>query len=109
MNETLPPKTCSIERLITKTEDIERALAGRKTAVRRGGRYADPGEIWEMKGVRFQVLKVYPQRLGDMDDHDAQQEGYEELKQYREFLSAVHPGAPFPENMGMWVHEFCKL
>ena len=49
----LPPKTCSIERLITKESDIELVLQGKKTATRRNGRYADVGEIMELKWSVF--------------------------------------------------------
>ena len=46
----LPPKTCSIDRLVTKEEDVQKVLEGKKTATRRNGRYADVGEIMELKG-----------------------------------------------------------
>ena len=49
----LPPKTCSIERLVTKEEDVQKVLEGKKTATRRNGRYADVGEIMELKGKKF--------------------------------------------------------
>ena len=54
-NTILPPKTCSIERLITLEADIKKVLAGEKTATRRNGRYADPGEIMTLEGNQFVV------------------------------------------------------
>ena len=42
-NKTLPPKTCSIERLVTMEEDVKKVLSGEKTATRRNGRYAEVG------------------------------------------------------------------
>ncbi|HLR40109.1 MAG TPA: ASCH domain-containing protein, partial [Virgibacillus sp.] len=39
-NQALPPKTASIEWLITKPEDIDKVINGIKTATRRNGRYA---------------------------------------------------------------------
>ena len=33
--EQLPPKTCTIERLVTVPEDVEKVIAGEKTATRR--------------------------------------------------------------------------
>ncbi|GIO29619.1 hypothetical protein J2TS6_07600 [Paenibacillus albilobatus] len=47
MAEVLPPKTCSIDRLITRKEDVAKLLSGAKTATRRNGRYADLGEIMD--------------------------------------------------------------
>ena len=34
----LPAKTCSIERLVTVKADVEKVIAGQKTATRRNGR-----------------------------------------------------------------------
>ncbi|MDV2888470.1 ASCH domain-containing protein, partial [Alkalihalophilus pseudofirmus] len=49
-NNTLPPKTCTIERLVTIEKDVKKVLAGEKTATRRNGRYADPGEVMTLDG-----------------------------------------------------------
>jgi len=105
----LPPKTCSVERLVTRTEDVQKVLSGIKTATRRGGRYADPGELWTLQGVQFRVTSVYPQKLGDMNDADARREGFSTVDQYMGYLNGVHPGSGFSPAMGMWVHDFERV
>jgi hypothetical protein len=105
-NEQLPPKTCEIDRMITKQEDIQKVLAGKKTATRRNGRYADPGEIMLLEGKAFQVDRVYQETLGDQTDETARQEGFENLDQYKEAILSIHPGMKWKPAMKVWVHEF---
>jgi hypothetical protein len=117
MNETdsangqggLPPKTCSIERLVTRPADVDKVLSGAKTATRRNGRYADVGEIMELRGERFEVTKVYRQSLGELTDADARAEGYPDAAAYRAGILAIHPGMPWLPHMKVWVHEFRKI
>ncbi len=109
MSEALAPKTCTIERLITKEEDIERVLNGEKTATRRNGRYADPGEIMELKGRKFDVYNVYQQSLGELTDEDVQQEGFENIEAYKQYIQAMHVGMPWLPHMKVWVHEFREV
>jgi len=108
-NLTLPPKTCSIERLVTVEKDVEKVLAGKKTATRRNGRYADVGEIMELKGKQFVVEKVYSQSLGELTDEHARQEGYETVEAYKQSIQAFHPGMPWLPQMRVWVHEFSPV
>lgn len=105
-NHNLPPKTCSIERLVTVEKDVEKVLAGEKTATRRNGRYADPGEIMELKGKKFIVEKVYSQSLGELTDEDAKREGYASVEEYKQSILSFHPGMPWLPKMRVWVHEF---
>ena len=79
-NESLPEKTCSIERLVTIKEDVNKVLAGEKTATRRNGVYAYPGEIMVLEGQEFKVEALYKQTLGEMTDEHAKHEGYKLLK-----------------------------
>lgn len=106
MNEPLDPKTCTIERMITVRADIEKVLQGTKTATRRNGRYADPGEILELDGKRFEVTKVYKQTLGELTDEHAAAEGYANLEAYKESILSMHKGMPWLPHMKVWVHEF---
>jgi len=106
MSTNLPPKTCTIDRLVTQPEDIQRVLNGEKTATRRNGRYADPGEIMELQGKQFEVHKVYQQSLGELTDEDARQEGFENLEGYKNYILSMHPGMPWLPQMQVWVHEF---
>ncbi len=88
-NTTLPPKTCSIERLITLESDIKKVLAGEKTATRRNGRYADPGEVMNLEGNQFVVEQVYSQSLGELTDDDARREGYPTVEEYKQVFFPI--------------------
>ncbi|MCM3665205.1 ASCH domain-containing protein [Mesobacillus subterraneus] len=105
----LPPKTCEIERLVTMEDDINKVLEGKKTATRRNGRYADVGEIMELKGQKFVVDKVYSQSLGELTDEDARREGFETVEEYKQSILAYHPGMPWLPQMRVWVHEFSPV
>jgi hypothetical protein len=106
MTEPLPPKTCTIDRLVTLEDEVEKVLAGTKTAVRRNGRYADLDEMTDLRGKTLQVTKVYRQALGDLTDADAVTEGYHNVEAYKDSILAIHPGMPWLPHMKVWVHEF---
>lgn len=108
-NNELPPKTCSVEKLVTNKKDAAKVLAGEKTATRRNGRYADIGEIMVLEGVEFEVTKVYAQTLGELTDESARQEGYESVEDYKQSILKFHPGMPWLPEMGVWVHEFSPV
>jgi hypothetical protein len=105
-SNALPPKTCSVERLITMPSDIEKVIKGQKTATRRNGRYADVGEIMTLQGRDFLVEKVYSQSLGELTDEHAGQEGFATVEEYKQSILAYHPGMPWLPHMKVWVHEF---
>jgi len=105
----LPPKTCSIERLITMESDIEKVLTGQKTATRRNGRYADIGEIMELKGQSFIINNVYIQTLGELTDEHARHEGFETVEEYKQSILSYHPRMPWLPTMTVWVHEFSPV
>ncbi|MDS9473066.1 ASCH domain-containing protein [Sporosarcina pasteurii] len=105
----LPEKTCSIERLVTVKEDVQRVLNGEKTATRRNGVYAYPGEIMVLEGKEFKVDALYAQTLGEMTEEDAKQEGYETLEAYKQAILALHPNMPWVPKMSVWVHEFSAV
>ncbi|HZG17564.1 MAG TPA: ASCH domain-containing protein [Candidatus Bathyarchaeia archaeon] len=105
-NQELPPKTCTIDRMITLPADIEKVIAGQKTATRRNGRYADVGEIMELQGHRYVVERVYSQSLGELTDEHARQEGYDNVEAYKQSILSIHPGMPWLPHMRVWVHEF---
>lgn len=105
-NENLPEKTCSIERLVTVPADVEKVLKGEKTATRRNGVYAYPGEIMVLEGKEFKVEALYSQALGEMTDEHAQQEGHPDLESYKQSILALHPKMPWVPKMKVWVHEF---
>lgn len=108
-NTTLPPKSCSVERLVTMESDVKLVLAGKKTATRRNGRYADIGEVMTLEGRKFVVERVYSQSLGELTDDDARSEGFSTVEEYKQSILAYHPGMPWLPHMRVWVHEFRPL
>ncbi len=103
---TLPPKSCTIDKLVTKENDIKKVISGTKTATRRNRRYADVGEILTLDGHEFVINNVYSQSLGEVTEENAIQEGYENLEQYKESILSLHPGMKWVPKMKVWVHEF---
>ncbi|WP_404450989.1 ASCH domain-containing protein [Virgibacillus necropolis] len=108
-NKELPPKTCSIERLVTVPQDVEKVIKGQKTATRRNGRYADVGEIMKLENYQFVVEDIYEQTLGELTDENAKQEGYETVEEYKNSILSSHPGMPWSPKMKVWVHEFAAV
>jgi N4-acetylcytidine amidohydrolase len=102
----LPPKTCTIDRLVTMPDDVNKVLKGRKTATRRNGRYADVGEIMVLGDKKFIVERVYSQSLGELTDENAHQEGYDTVEEYKQSILSYHPGMPWLPQIRVWVHEF---
>lgn len=109
MNEQLPPKTCTIERLVTMKEDVKKVLKGQKSVTRRNARYADVGEVMTLKGHDFIVERVYLQKLGDVTDEDAINEGYSDFEEYKQAILSIHPNMQWLPEMEVWVHEFSPL
>jgi len=109
MSQTLPPKTCTIERMITNEQDMKLVIEGKKVSTRRNGRYADPGEPFELGGKNFVVTDVYSQALGEMTDQHARSEGYEDMESYKNHILSLHAGMPFLPQMRVWVHEFKEV
>lgn len=107
--ENLPEKSCSIERLVTIEADVQKVLNGEKTATRRNGVYAYPGEIMVLEGKEFEVTALYAQTLGELTDKDALTEGYETVEAYKNSILALHPKMPWLPKMSVWVHEFSPV
>lgn len=108
-NKNLPEKSCSIERLVTLEEDVQRVLNGEKTATRRNGVYAYPGEVMVLEGNEFKVDALYSQTLGEMTDEHAKTEGFDTVEAYKEAILALHPKMPWLPKMSVWVHEFSPV
>ena len=106
MKRDLPPKTCTIDRLVRRPDLVRAAIEGRKTEQRRDGLYAYPGDRFELGGVAFEVVDVRRERLGDMTDEDARREGYESLEAYRQAILSIHPGMRWNPDGLVWVHVF---
>ncbi|SDQ18147.1 hypothetical protein SAMN05216232_0948 [Virgibacillus subterraneus] len=105
-NNALPPKTCAIDKLVTIEADIDKVINGKKTATRRNGRYADIGEVMTLKGQKCIVTNVYEQKLGEITDKDAMQEGYQNADGYKNAILSIHPGMKWEPEMKVWAHEY---
>lgn len=108
-NEQLPEKSCTVERLVTIEADVAKVLSGAKTATRRNGVYAYPGEIMVLDGKEFKVDALYSQKLGEMTNEHAKQEGFENMEEYKQSIIALHPKMPWLPTMSVWVHEFSPV
>lgn len=102
----LSPKVSTVDKLITLPGDIEKVIAGEKTANRRNGRHADVGEIMTLQGRHYVIERVYVQMLGDLTDEHAGQEGFANVEEYKQAIVSMHPGMPWLPEMRVWVHEF---
>lgn len=106
MSEAPVVKEDAAPRLITDAQSVEAVLVGKKRAVRRNSRLAQPGDTFMVGEQRFVVTEVYQQALGEMSDADAQAEGFETLDAYKAFILGMHRGMPWVPTMKVWVHEF---
>ncbi|MEV9640078.1 ASCH domain-containing protein [Mammaliicoccus sciuri] len=104
-----PEKTCSIERLVTIPEDVQKVLDGKKWATRRNGVYAYPGEIMTLEGKEYSIDKLYEQTLGELTDEDAKSEGHETVEDYKQTMLSIHEKMPWLPQMKVWVHEYSPL
>ncbi|WJY27901.1 MULTISPECIES: ASCH domain-containing protein [Sporosarcina] len=104
-----PEKTCSVERLVTVPEDVRKVLEGKKTATRRNGVYAYPGEIMTLEGREFEVKNLYEQSLGEVTEEHARQEGFDSLDAYKQSILGMHEGMKWIPAMKVWVHEFAAV
>ena len=84
------PEKYDIHKLVNREADIDKIIKGDKTSVRRNDRYADPGDELTLKGKAFTIENVYAQKLKDVTDEIAQQEGYENLEAYKEALTSMY-------------------
>ncbi|MEW9677229.1 ASCH domain-containing protein [Lentibacillus sp. L22] len=103
-NQTWPEKF-DIHKLVTIPEDIEKLIKGEKTSVRRNDRYADPGDTTKLDGHTFIIENVYPQKLKDVTEEDAKDEGYQSLEAYKQAITSIHEAVVWDPEMEVWVHE----
>nr|WP_239544288.1 ASCH domain-containing protein [Virgibacillus halotolerans] len=92
--------------MVTIPADIDKVVDGQKTATRRNGIYADIGEVMKLKDKQFIVERIYQQKLGEVTESDARQEGYQSLEAYKQSILSMHPGMKWVPNMKVWVHEY---
>ncbi len=106
MSIDYPEKTCAIDRLVRHPKLVAAALAGTKTEQRRDGLYAYPNETFELDGIPFIITAVKRQRIGDMTDLDAQNEGYPNLECYKQVILQMHANMTWNEDGLVWLHTF---
>ncbi len=94
--------------LVTIPKDIEKIKKGEKTAQRRSNRFGDIGDTWEVDGEIFMLENVYQQRLGDVTEENAKEEGFNNLEEYKRAITSIHEGSVWTPNLKVWVHEFKK-
>jgi hypothetical protein len=104
-NKQAWPEKYDIHKLISIQEDIDKIIKGEKTSVRRNNRYADPGDTVELAGHTFVVENVYPQKLEDITEENAKQEGYKSLDEYKEGITSIHHAAVWDPDMEIWAHQ----
>ena len=91
---------------------MDMIAAGAKTATRRASRpRVKPGGVYRLRAGFFnylpdwiRVLRVYPQRLGDMTPEDASKEGFPTLEAFRREWTDIY-GA-WDDDRAVWVVEF---
>ncbi|ALX47262.1 fructose-1-phosphate kinase [Lentibacillus amyloliquefaciens] len=98
------PDKFDINMLVTIPEDIQKIIRGDKTAVRRNDRYADPGDRFELNGHTVVVENVYPQKLRDISDADAREEGYKSLEEYKQGITSIHGEEVWDSDLVIWAH-----
>lgn len=99
------PEKYDIDKLVQRPADIEKIMNGEKTSERRNDRYADAGDEVKLDGQTFIVENVYPQKLEEVTEENAKQEGYANLEEYKNALTSIHHGAVWEPERVVWVHE----
>lgn len=99
------PEKYDINKLVSRDDDIDKIINGEKVSERRNDRYADAGDEIILKGHLFTVENIYPQRLEDMNEQNAKQEGFKSLEDYKEALTSIHQSVVWEPERVVWVHE----
>ena len=88
---------------------VKAALEGRKVQQRRDGVYGYPDEMFELDSVQFRMTSLTRERLGDMSDQSAQDEGFTDLAAYKALILRMHKGMTWNEESLVWVHSFERI
>ncbi|NDI33818.1 hypothetical protein [Chengkuizengella sediminis] len=101
----------TIDHLVTVQEEIDKIVTGKKTTVRRHGKYAEVGEILTLEGQNYRIKDVFQQANKDMVDEDAIKEGYQNLEEYRISIQKHHniTTLKFNPEKYFWVHVLEKV
>ncbi len=100
--------------MLFKLYHIDPILSGLKTQTRRTWGYAraKPGSVHLAKTelhskqffARLKILEVYQQRLGDMTEQDAWEEGGYTLDSYKDIFKQIYKF--WDDNRTVWVVKF---
>ncbi|HLQ95611.1 MAG TPA: ASCH domain-containing protein [Pseudogracilibacillus sp.] len=102
------PEKYDINKLISIQEDIDKVIKGDKVSERRNDRYADAGDEIQLNNQTFIVSDVYPQKLKEVSEKDANDEGYPGLEEYKDAITSIHHEAVWDPEQVVWAHYFQK-
>jgi len=102
------PKKYDINKLISIQEDIDHIIEGNKISIRRNDRYADAGDEIQLKQHSFVVSDVYPQKLKEVSEKDAIDEGYPGLEEYKDAIANIHKETVWDPEQIIWAHYLRK-
>lgn len=102
------PEKYDINKLISIQEDIDNVIKGNKVSERRNDRYADAGDEIQLNKETFIVSDVYPQKLKDVSEKNAKDEGYPGLEEYKDAITNIHHEAVWDPEQTVWAHYFQK-
>jgi len=102
-------KNRNIQQLVTLQSDVEKIKNGQKTAVRRNNRYGEIGDILQFDSHTFTLKNAYEQKLGEMTEENAKEEGFENLQQYKDRILSIHQNMKWDPEVKVWVHELERV
>ena len=84
----------------------ERLRTHGKCATSRTKKYGEPGDWFEVDGMRFKLWATTTQPLKDVRDHHWRDEGCESPREFEVVWKSIHPRAGFKHDKVVWLHEF---
>jgi|SRR5699024_6278298 len=102
------PEKYDINKLISIQEDIDSIIKGDKVSERRNDRYADAGDEIKLNNQPFIVSDIYPQKLKEVSEKDAMDEGYPGLEEYKDAITNIHKEAVWDPEQIIWAHYLRK-
>jgi len=59
---------------------------------------------YDWTDIEIEILKRYPQKLGDISPEDARKEGYSNLEEFKAAWIEIH--GKWDADLEVWVYEF---
>jgi hypothetical protein len=95
---------------------IDLILKGKKTMTSRTKKLYESGTITnlmankdysKLTGKFIKITKVYPKKLGDFTNEDAQREGFNNLQDFKDYWNQrLNSKNSWNNNRVVWIHEF---